>query len=352
MIPVPMTTLSASFGSGRRPRLKSLHEQVVVILGASSGIGRESALRFAAKGAKVIVAARSEPGLRSLVEEIEHAGGEAAYAVSDIADFGQVERVATLAVERFGRIDTWVNAAAVGVYATIEDVSLDDFRRVTDVNIMGYVHGVKAAMPHLRREGRGAIIFVSSVESTIAMPFQGVYAMSKHAIQGLAETLRRELRIENVPISVTSIKPGVISTPFYDNALSAIGFKPTGPPPAYDPALVADCVVFAARHPVRDVYVGGAGRAAALAQMFTPRAVDAVLGALGIVLQRTDEAPGDNALYAPREHDNRVEGEVRQWTIRTSPYTWLQTRPRLRAVLKTLVVAGAGGVALRRGHSR
>jgi NAD(P)-dependent dehydrogenase (short-subunit alcohol dehydrogenase family) len=348
MIRVTMSSLPASFGPANQARLKPLREQVVVILGASSGIGRESARRLAARGAKVVVAARSEPGLQSLVAEIKGAGGEAAYSVCDISDFGQVAQVAELAIERFGRIDTWVNMAAVGVYATIEDVPLEDFRRVIDVNIMGYVHGTKAALPYLRKEGRGALIFVSSVESTVAMPFQGAYAMSKHAVQGLAETLRRELRIEKVPISVTSIKPGVINTPFYDNALSRIGFKPSAPPPAYAAGIVADCVVFAAEHPVRDMYPGGAGRAAALAQMFTPRVVDAVLGVLGVPLQRTQEPPSDDALYEPREHDNRVEGEVRSWTARTSPYTWLQTHPNAKAVLKTLVVAGAGSIALRR----
>ena len=144
-----------------------------------------------------------------------------------MTDFDQVVNVAGVAVARYGRIDTWVNAAAVGVYATFEDTSLAEFRRVMDVNLMGYVHGAKAALPHLRREGRGALIFISSIESTVAMPLQGAYATSKHAIQGMIETLRRELRAERVPVSVTSIKPAVINTPFFDNALSKVGYAPT-----------------------------------------------------------------------------------------------------------------------------
>jgi NAD(P)-dependent dehydrogenase (short-subunit alcohol dehydrogenase family) len=129
-------------------RLKPLRDQVVVILGASSGIGRATALQCAARGAKVVVAARSEPGLASLVAEIEAAGGQATHVLCDVTDFDQVVRVADVAVERYGRIDTWVNAAAVGVYATFEETSLAEFRRVMDVNFMGYVHGAKAALPH------------------------------------------------------------------------------------------------------------------------------------------------------------------------------------------------------------
>src|SRR5690606_31982684 len=154
------------------------------------------------------------------VEEIRANGGQAAWVACDASDFGQVVAVAVTAIDAFGRIDTWVNVAAVGAYAKIEDISLDDFRRVMDVNLMGYVHGTKAALPHLRRQG-GALIFVSSIESTVAMPLQGAYATSKHAIQGFVETLRRELRADGAPISVTSVKPAVINTPFYNNARNA-----------------------------------------------------------------------------------------------------------------------------------
>jgi NAD(P)-dependent dehydrogenase (short-subunit alcohol dehydrogenase family) len=330
-----------------RLRLKPLHEQVVVIIGASSGIGRESALQCAARGAKVVVAARSEPGLASLVAEIQAAGGHAAYAVCDVSDFAQVVAVADLAIERFGRIDTWVNNAAVGVYNTLEDVRLDDFRRVMEVNVMGGLHGLKAALPHLRQEGRGALIFVSSIESTVAMPLQGAYVASKHAIQGIAEGLRRELRSERVPVSVTNIKPGVFNTPFYRNALSRVGFTPTAPPPAYHPAVVAACVCHAAEHPVRDMFPGGAGRAMTLLQQVAPALMDAGIGRVGIPLQRTAEPAGKGALYEPREHDNRIEGDMTFHTFRFSPYTWLQTHPKVK-ILSGSVAAGLVGRAISR----
>lgn len=344
------TTLAARLSS--RPRLKPLHDQVVVVLGASSGIGRETALQLSARGAKVVAAARSKPGLVSLVDEINAAGGQATYAICDISDFDQVSGVADLALERFGRIDTWVNMAAVGVYATLEDIPLDEFRRVLDINLMGYVHGLKAALPLLRREGRGALIFVSSIESTVTVPLQSAYGISKHAIQGMVEVLRRELRAEGVPISVTNIKPAVINTPFYTNALSKVGFKPTIPQPAYHPAVVAECVVYAAEHPVRDMYAGGAGRVIAMVQLLVPNVLDAVMARFGIPLQRTDEPAGRGALYEPRPEDNRIEGDISSHSFRFSPYTWLQTHPKAKALAGALAAGLVGGVVARRDRHR
>jgi NAD(P)-dependent dehydrogenase (short-subunit alcohol dehydrogenase family) len=224
-------------------RLKPVQEQVVVVLGASSGIGRETALRFAKRGAKVVAAARSEPGLVSLVDEITAAGGQAIYAVCDVSDFDQVDAVAAAAVRAFGRIDSWVTVAAVSVYARFEDTTLDEFRRVMDVNFMGQVHGAKAALPHLRREGRGALVVVSSVESVVSLPLNSAYAASKHAVEGMVDALRRELMAEGVPISVTSVKPATINTPLFNKARNKLDVKPHGPPPFYEPSVVADCVL-------------------------------------------------------------------------------------------------------------
>jgi NAD(P)-dependent dehydrogenase (short-subunit alcohol dehydrogenase family) len=331
-----------------KPRLKPLDEQVVVIIGASSGIGRESALQCAARGAKVVVAARSEPGLHSLVKEIEAAGGKATYALCDASSIDQVAAVADHAVATYGRLDTWVHAASVGVYATLEKVPLDDFRRVMDVNVMGYVHGIQTALPHLRREGQGAIIVVSSIESTVAMPLQSAYVASKHALEGLVETLRRELRYEGVPISVTSIKPAVISTPFYHNALSNVGFRPKAPGPVYHPSVVAGLVCYAAEHPVRDMIAGGSGRLMTLMQQVAPGLMDVGIGRVGIPLQRTGEPATDDALYAPRHHDNRVEAGIGSHAFRFSPYTWLQSHPPAKTALGLATAALASLAILRR----
>ncbi len=251
-------------------QLKPAAEQVVVVLGASSGVGREVALRFADRGAKVVVAARSEPGLTSLVQGIEARGGAAAHAVCDVADPAQVEGVAHTAASTFGRIDTWVNVAAASVYARFEDTTPEEFRRVTEVNYLGQVHGALAALPHLRRAGQGTLIAISSVESIVSLPLHSAYAASKHAVEGMVAALRRDLLAEGVPVSVTSVQPATINTPFFNNSLNKMDVKPKGPPPVYQPGVVAECVFYAAEHPVRDLYAGGAARMMAVFQMLAP----------------------------------------------------------------------------------
>jgi NAD(P)-dependent dehydrogenase (short-subunit alcohol dehydrogenase family) len=336
-----------------KPRLKPLREQVVVILGASKGIGRETALRCAARRAKVVIAARSDQGLSSLLHEITTNGGEAIAVSCDVTELPQVHRVAEAAVEAFGRIDTWVNVAAVGVYATFEETTAEEFRRVLDVNVMGYVHGAQVALPRLREAGGGALIAVSSVEGLVALPLNSAYAASKHAIEGLIDALRRELRAERAPISVTSIKPSSINTPFFNNARSKIGVKPKGIPPLYDPAVVADCVVYAAEHPVRDLYAGGAGKMLALNHLVAPGLVDALLGRFGIPLQRTDDPrSGEGTLYTPRAEETRIEGDFSGQARRLSVYTWLETHPAARALAGAGAAAAAGLALVRKGHLR
>jgi len=330
-------------------KLKPINEQVVVLLGAASGIGRETALRFAGRGAKVVVAARSEPGLASLVGEIEAQGGAAAYAVCDVTDYAQVEAVADLAVNRFGRIDTWVNIAAVAVYGRFEENSLDEIRRVMDVNFMGQVHGAKVALPHLRRAGGGALIAISSVEGIAAFPLHSIYAASKHAIEGWLDALRRELLADGVPVSVTSIKPASINTPFFNNARNKMDVKPKGPPPIYAPSVVAECVLYAAEHPVRDLYAGGAGKMLAVTQMLSPGLLDTVLARVGIPLQKTsDPEDGEDALYAPRAYDNRIEGDFTTMEQHFSLYNWMETHPGAATILAGGLLFGVGRLLAQR----
>jgi NAD(P)-dependent dehydrogenase (short-subunit alcohol dehydrogenase family) len=292
-----------------------------------------------------VVASRDEPGLAGLVDEITAHGGDAVSVVCDVTDYAQVARVAEEAVRAFGRIDSWVNNAAVSVYARFEDTSPEEFRRVFDVNVMGQVHGAKAALPHLRREGRGALIAISSVESVVSMPLHIAYSASKHAVEGFIDGLRRELQGEGVPVSVTSVKPATINTPLFDNSLSRLGVKPRGAPPVYEPEVVAECVLYAAEHPVRDLWAGGAGRALALTQWTAPRLVDAALSRLGPRVQRTEEpepAGATGNLYSPRA-DRRTRGDFTDEARGFSLYTWLETHP-----WAALLAAGgvAGGAAL------
>jgi NAD(P)-dependent dehydrogenase (short-subunit alcohol dehydrogenase family) len=156
-------------------QLKPIEEQIVVLMGASSGIGRETALRFARKGAKVVVSARGEEGLDSLAEEVQAEGREAISVPADTSEFGQVKAVADRAVEEYGRLDTWVHLAAVGLFSTFDETTPEEFARVIDVNLMGQVYGAMAALPHLKREGRGALIHISSVEAKRSFPFHSAY---------------------------------------------------------------------------------------------------------------------------------------------------------------------------------
>jgi NAD(P)-dependent dehydrogenase (short-subunit alcohol dehydrogenase family) len=313
-------------------QLKPVEEQVVALMGASSGIGRESALRFARRGAKVVVSARGEEGLASLVREIRTEGGEATAVVADTSDFEQVKAVADRAVEGYGRLDTWVHLAAVGLFATFEQTTPEEFARVIDVNLMGQVYGAMAALPHLKREGRGALIHVSSVEAKRSFPFHSAYGASKHGMDGFLEALRVELKHEGWPISVTQVLPGTINTPFFDKGRSKLGVKAVGIPPIYEPETVANIILHAAENPARDLVSGGAARALILNQRLSPRMLDAILTTrAGFSPQKTEEprseADLDN-LYAPiRGHDTARNG-FRAFS--RSLYNWLEMHPVVR----------------------
>ena len=323
-------------------KLKSLSEQVVVVIGASSGIGRAAALALAERGATLMVSARSEPGLISLVAEITAIGGDAAYKVCDVADYAQVEQVAAFAVERFGRIDTWVNSAAVSVWAHFEQTTPSEYRRLMEVNYLGQVYGALAALPRLRETGGGAVISISSVESIVSLPNHAAYSASKHAVEGAMDALRRDLLAEGAPISVTSIKPATINTPLFANSRSKLDVFPKGPPPFYQPGVVADCVVYAAEHPVRDLFAGGSGRMMALNQFFSPRQMDLYLSKIGVRQERTSEkTPGglSGNLDEPRLNDNRTQGDFSGRARRFSLYTWLQTHPGVRTAAGSVLFA-------------
>src|SRR5215216_4221818 len=286
-------------------QLKPVGEQVVVLMGASSGIGRESALMFARKGARVVVSARGEEGLDSLVQEISDEGGEAIAVPADTSDFGQVKAVAERAVEEYGRLDTWVHLAAVGLFATFEETTPEEFARVVDVNLMGQVYGAMAALPHLKRAGRGALIHISSVEAKRSFPFHSAYGASKHGMIGFIDALRVELMHDRTPVSVTTILPAGINTPFFDKSLTRIGVKPRPSPPVYEPGLVADAILYAAEHPVRDIYVGGAGRMIERMHSLFPSLTDWLLSRVGYQPQLTSVSKNDQAPHNLYEH---IEG--------------------------------------------
>jgi NAD(P)-dependent dehydrogenase (short-subunit alcohol dehydrogenase family) len=314
-------------------RLKPLTEQVVVVMGASSGIGRETARQLGARGARVVVSARDGEALDTLVAEMAGEGSEAVAVVADVSVAEQVQRVADRAAEVFGGLDTWVHAAAVAVYGRFEDTTPDEFRRVLDVNLMGPVHGAKAALPHLRRRGQGAFVCVSSIEARRAFPYHAAYAAAKHGIDGFLEALRVELHQQGVPISVTNILPGSINTPLFDKARTKLGVKPMPMPPIYQPRTVAPVILHAAEHPARDLIAGGAAKGLLLTQRLSPRMLDAFLVRFGFRTQRTDEAKGEDDgdnLFAPLPGLGRVEGSFSDGAWPRSAYNRLEISSPLR----------------------
>jgi NAD(P)-dependent dehydrogenase (short-subunit alcohol dehydrogenase family) len=313
-------------------QLKPVEEQVVALMGASSGIGRETALRFAERGARVVVSARSEEGPNSLVEEVRDKGGQATAIPAEVTDFEQVKAVANAAVEKYGRLDTWVHLAAVGLFATFEQTTPEEFARVIDVNLMGQVYRAMTALPHLKREGRGALIHISSVEAKRSFPFHSAYGASKHGIDGFLEALRVELKHEGWPISVTQVMPATINTPFFDKGRTKLGVKPVGIPPIYEPETVANVILYAAENPARDLVSGGAAQALIINQRLSPRMLDTVLATrAGFSPQLTDEPRSkddpDN-LYAPIEGHDTARNDFR--ALSRSLYNWLEMHPTVR----------------------
>lgn len=311
-------------------KLKPIHERVVAIIGASSGIGRETARKFAQKGAKLAVSARSESGLASLVDEIAQMGGEAIAITADVSDFEQVRAIADKTVLHYGRLDTWVHLAATGLVAPFEKTTPEEFKRVIDVNLMGQVYGAMAALPYIKREGRGELIHVTSVEARRSLPLQSAYSAAKHGVEGFLESLRVELMKEGMPISVTNIMPAVINTPFYNKAKTKLGVQPSGVPPYYQPSLVAEAILYVAEHPTRDFIVGDVGRILDLLQKLSPQLLDTALQ-LTIPGQHTNKPKSEddaNNLYEPIDGYNKAEGDfghlaipsLSDWIIKNNPF--------------------------------
>ena len=327
-------------------RLKPLAEQVIVVTGASSGIGLATAQGAAAAGAKVVMTARGGDLLAAEAVRLTAAGAEVEVVVGDIADPATAERIADAAVARFGRIDTWVNNAAAVTVGRVADTPLADQRRGFDVGYWGTVYGTLAALKRLRASG-GAIINLGSIESDRAVILQAQYSAMKHAVKGFTEAFRTEVEADGVPVSVTLIKPAAMHTPFPEHARNLTGHPITLPPVIYDPRLSAKAILFAAAHPRRTLSIGGTGVLGTVLALHFPRLTDRALERFGEALQTFDTpAPAnrDDNLYEPRA--SAVESEQDVYVRRQSLWLEAQMHP-----LATLALAGAAtlaGVALAR----
>jgi len=278
---------------------KPLNQQVVVISGAASGIGRASAKRFAAGGARVVIGGRSAAGVTAILEDIKAVGGQGVGMEVDVSRRDQVEALAALAINTYGRIDTWVNNAGVSIYSRFEDVTEEEVRRLFDVNFMGQMYGMWTAIPLLRRNGGGTIINLASVVGKRGLPLQNFYSATKFAIIGLSEAVRVEFETEKENIALCAICPPSVDTPFYDNALSKMGHCSKPLPIVVSADRVARDVVKCAVRARREVWVGLIGKAFVTLSILFPRMMDSYVTSLGYQAQTSDEPAGAAALYQP-----------------------------------------------------
>jgi short-subunit dehydrogenase len=319
--------------------LKPLSQQVIVITGASSGVGLAVARQAAKAGAAVVLAARNEEALRQICEEINAAGGRAHAVAGDVGDPQDVARIARAAIARFGRFDTWINDAGVGLYGDLEATPAEDHERLFRTNYFGVVNGALEAVRQFKAQpGGGAIINVGSALSDVAMPQMGAYAASKQAVKGFTDALRLELRRARAPISVTLIKPAGVSSPFAEHARNHLDHAARLPPPLYAPEVVADAILHAAQHPVREMTIGAGGGSFSVGG-HAPRLAESLLGPLAPRLSRRRGAkPIADSLHAAGQ-DGRVGAEAQRGR-KFSVYTQAQKHPGL--VLGVGVLAAAG----------
>jgi len=239
-------------------QLLPLREQVVVIMGSSSGIGLVTAKRAASRGARVVLSARNENDLRAACDDIRRDGGRAVYVVADVTNPNDVKNVAETAMAEFGRIDTWVNSAAVSVFGKTFEIPTEDMRRQMEVNFWGHVYGSREAVTRMRDRG-GALVNVASGLTDRAIPLQGIYCAARHAVKAFTDTMRMELESDGIPISVSLVKPASMDTPFFDRAKTFMGVEPQ--PPVYAREIAADVILRCAEKATREMI---AGRAAEL----------------------------------------------------------------------------------------
>lgn len=315
--------------------MRRIDGSVVVITGASSGIGRAAATCFAQAGARLVLAARREDALQEVAAECVNAGAEALVVPTDTADADAVHELAAAAVLRFGRIDTWVNDAAVGAVGRFEDMPIEALRRLFDVNVFGYIHGTREALARFRAQDSGGVLIqVASAVGRIPWPFQAAYSASKHAVVGLSHSVAQELALETDAIRICVVNPAVIDTPFYDHAAHYGGLTPQVVPPAYPPEQVARAIVDVARRPRRQVMVGLAGRGFAAQHFFMPALTERQVGRIAVRLAvRHDPTRPESsgALFEPMAAGREAAGG------------WQPPRPAVgrAASLGLLVLGGA-----------
>ena len=326
--------------------LKPLEDQVIVITGASSGIGLVTARAAAKRGARLVLAARSESALRELADELSAAGHEAVAVVADVSKDDDVARIRDAAVERFGGFDTWVNNAGVGMYGRIVDVPVDDMRRLYETNVWGLVRGSLVAAKFFKERPyqafAGSIVNIGSVLSYQAIPLQGVYASSKHAVKGFTDSLRMELEHDDYPVNLALVMPNAIDTPYAEHAARYTEKDVTLPPPVYAPETVARAILHAATHRTRDLTVGGAFKPVTALNKLLPSLVDGMMKTFMFKAQLKDEPGGRD-----RGGMTTASGELheRSGDSRVALPFSAYTQAKMHPLVSTAVLAGVGLLA-------
>ncbi|MDB5166467.1 MAG: short-chain dehydrogenase [Candidatus Saccharibacteria bacterium] len=325
--------------------------KVVVITGASSGIGRATAHRFAAAGYGVVVAARRKAELQIVAKECEEYGVRAIPVVVDTTDDAGMHKLGEKAVDAFGHFDVWVNDAGVYLAGKFEDTPLEDMRRVMDTNFFGYVHGSHTALTHFRSQGSGVLINISSVNASAPMPYVGVYSASKAAVRALDESLRMELRIDGLhnDIHVCTVMPSIVDTNIFQNAANYTGKEVQAPEPVYDAEYVARHIFALAEHPRREVVVGPAGKALMAENAHMPRLYERSITQYSRMSGLTDKPSptSDGNLFSSIEENRGIDGGWREHRLRADH---LNIGISVGLAVAAAGMAGAGYVLSKRKH--
>jgi NAD(P)-dependent dehydrogenase (short-subunit alcohol dehydrogenase family) len=327
-----------------------MQTQTVVITGASAGIGRAAARLFGARGARVGLIARGQAGLDGAARDVQEAGGSALAISADVSDYDQVTAAARQVEQELGSIDVWVNVAFTSIFAPFEQITAAEFRRVTEVSYLGFVHGTMAALALMRPRGRGTIVQVGSALGERSIPLQSAYCGAKHAINGFTSSLRCELRHEKSGVHVTVVQMPAVNTPQFSWVRSRLPRHPQPVPPIYQPEVAARGVLYAADNPQRKEYwVGASTTATLLANRLVPAVLDRYLARTGYGSQQTSQAvePGrPDDLFQPVDGtdgtDHGARGIFDERSHDRSPQLWLAQHARASSgVVAGAVVAGA-----------
>jgi short-subunit dehydrogenase len=322
--------------------LKPIAHQIIVITGASSGMGLATARLASARGAKVLLAARDGAALERICSEIQKNGGFADFLAVDVGSEDAVKRLAETAIARFGGFDTWVNVAGVGLIGQLKDVSTDDHRRLFDTNYWGIVHGSLAAARHFRHVGTaGAIINVGSAASDIALPLSAAYSASKFAVKAFTNVLRIELMQEKLPVSICLIKPSAVDSKFTDHAKTLLGGATAMPPPRYAPSVVAKAILHAAQHRRREIAVGAPAYFGGPFASLFPGLTEKLFS---LVDPSSVVEPGRPAPETDNLHDAPVEGNERSGHNSARAFSVTTAIQSVPAVARYLTAAAVIGV--------